>query len=382
MIIRNSWFSVVAISSSMFMRMLGVFIALPVIAYGAQELSQSSALLIGVAVGIHGLSQSTLQIPFGYLSDKWQRKPVLIFGLALFLCGSLVAAFSTNIWGMILGRFLQGCGAIGSVSLAFIIDRVPQDKQAIAIASFGASIGAAFIISLFLGPIIYNLYTLKGVFLLGAVFALIAILLISLVPGNAEGKTNAFNYSILESLKSAFTDGTKLPFCFATVFIIHAALATYFTALPALIGKVDYSLYLYAICIAIAIIGLFPIKKYGDSITKLSILLMALAQLSVAFGMGKMSFCVFLITFIILETLLPSEVAKNCREGQRGISLGIYTTFQFLGVFLGGSCSGFVLNYLDARILPLLASGLTFSLLATIILYTKLFDRYTVLVEH
>lgn len=377
----NPILNVFAISCAMFMRMLGVFMALPVMAYGAEGLAGSTTFLIGVAIGIHGLSQATLQIPFGYLSDVWRRKHALLLGMLLFLIGSLVAALSTSIWGLILGRFLQGCGAVGSVSLAFILDKVHSTKQSLAIAIFGMSIGAAFVASLFLGPIFYTKYGLHGLFYIGAGFALVSVFLISLVPDNETKEAKIFDGNIYSSIIETFTLDLRLPISFLVVFLIHASLANYFALLPYLVGVVDYKIYLYPVVIAAIVMIVLPMKDRAIDVVALSMLVMACSQALSTFGIGKLGFCVFLTSFIVLETVLPSVVSQNCKSGKRGISLGVYTTFQFLGVFLGGSISGFMLNYLDARVIPLLASVITFSVLVVILLYTRNKGEYTVLVE-
>lgn len=379
--INNTAFSVFAISCAMFMRMLGVFMALPVMAYGAEGLLGSTTFLVGLAIGIHGLSQAALQIPFGYLSDVWQRKHALLLGMSLFLFGSLISAFSTSIWGLIFGRFLQGCGAVGSVSLAFILDKVEDSKQSIAIAAFGMSIGAAFVAALFTGPLFYNSYGIKGVFYIGSALAFLSFLLIMLVPNNTVKKTNVFNGRLHTSVIQAFTGDINLPLSFLVVFLIHASLASYFSLLPKLVGAIDYKVYLYPVIISVLLMATSPIKNNRIDTMKVSLFLMAVAQLLPVFGLGKLSFSMFLVSFIILETILPSIVSKGAPEGKRGISLGIYTTFQFLGVFLGGSLSGFVLNYLDVRVVPLLASIVTLSVLVVVLLYTKTKGVYTVLVE-
>ena len=164
-------------------RMLGLFMVLPVLPLVAPNLLGATSVLIGLALGIHGLSQSLLQIPLGILSDRWGRKPLIIAGLLMLVLGSLVAAVSTHIYGVILGRFLQGCGAISGVLLALMADVTRVDQRSKAMTIIGLAIGSSFALALVLGPLIAASQGLRGLFVVTGILGLVGLVLVfTLVP--------------------------------------------------------------------------------------------------------------------------------------------------------------------------------------------------------
>ncbi len=172
-----------ALASVMSMRMLGLFMIFPVFALYAQNLDDVTPILVGLAIGIYGLTQATLQIPFGMLSDRFGRKPIIYIGLLIFALGSVVAAISTSIIGIIIGRVLQGGGAIASTVLALTADLTREEHRTKAMAILGMSIGGSFILALVLGPLCYRWIGVPGIFWLTAVFALSGIVILhKMVP--------------------------------------------------------------------------------------------------------------------------------------------------------------------------------------------------------
>ncbi|HEX4044529.1 MAG TPA: MFS transporter, partial [Gammaproteobacteria bacterium] len=175
--------AVMSISSMMALRMIGLFMVLPVFTLYAQNLSDSTPLLIGIAMGIYGLTQALCQLPFGWLSDQFGRRPLILFGLLLFIAGSLIAAYADSIYSMMLGRALQGMGAVGSTMLALLADLTRENQRTKSMAIAGITIGFSFFLAMLLGPVLAKWLAVNQLFLLGAAFAAIAIgVLYSSVP--------------------------------------------------------------------------------------------------------------------------------------------------------------------------------------------------------
>ena len=181
----QEWRAIVPLSLIYAVRMLGLFMLLPVMSLYVTGLADVTPLMIGLAIGVYGLTQACLQIPFGMLSDRWGRKPVITLGLILFILGSLVAAMADTVYGVILGRALQGAGAVAAVVMALAADLTRASQRSKAMALMGVSIGAAFIVALVLGPALYAVIGGRGLFVLIAVLAAVAILLLWWVVPNA-----------------------------------------------------------------------------------------------------------------------------------------------------------------------------------------------------
>ena len=170
-------------------RMLGLFMIFPIFSVYADHYTQVTPLLIGVAIGAYGLTQAFFQIPFGYLSDKYGRKPLLIIGLIIFFIGSLVAADASDIYQVVIGRALQGAGAISAVLMAFLADYVSEDERPKANAFVGVQIGMAFMLALLLGPIIGHQFGISGLFWIIAALSIVALLVVATLPNAKPKKT-------------------------------------------------------------------------------------------------------------------------------------------------------------------------------------------------
>mgnify|MGYP000176852826 CR=1 FL=1 len=218
-------------------RMLGLFMVLPVFMIYGQNLEQSNEVLLGLAMGAYGLSQAIFQIPFGSLSDKYGRKPLILIGLLVFFIGSVLAASSENIYGVILGRFLQGAGAIASVLMALLSDLTSFESRTKAMALIGMSIGISFTAALIIGPLVAASFGLQGIFWLTALFAILGIFcLYFLVPSplaiTKDRNTRIFKDQIKDVLKN--TELIKLDF---GIFSLHLCLTALFIAVPITLQK-------------------------------------------------------------------------------------------------------------------------------------------------
>ena len=324
---------------------------LPVFSLYAQKLTDVTPSLIGLAIGIYGLTQAMLQIPFGMLSDKIGRKPVIYGGLALLAIGSIIAAMSHSIYGVILGRALQGTGAIGSTVMAFVADITPVNQRTKAMAIVGGVIGLAFSVAFVLGPVVSAYYDVSGIFWLTAGFALLGMgLLHPLTQTNSNQATQ--NYA--KQLRQVLQDRDLLRLD-AGIFMLHAALTALFIVLPLSI-KHTLSLdsgqqwQLYLPVLLASFLFMFPFiiwaEKKGQTRALFlgSVGLLCLSQLSLWLADTPWTlifsiFC-FFTAFNLLEAQLPSTISKLAQPETKGTAMGVYSTAQFLGIFVGGTVGG------------------------------------------
>ena len=272
------------VSLIMSVRMLGLFMLFPVMSVYADNYQESTPFLIGIAIGIYGLTQAILQIPFGYLSDRYGRKPLLIIGLLIFLVGSIIAANSSNILFVIIGRALQGGGAISAVLMAFLADSVSEENRAKANAFVGFQIGVAFMLSLIIGPIITSRVGMTGLFW---VIALLSVLAMLIVLSLAKSKPVDYYRLSLSAFKE--TLNRQLITLDFSVFSLHLILASGFIVMPLLImnneivSMVDnWQLYLPAVILSF--VGMIPMIVISEKFKKskyillLSIILLIVSQ--------------------------------------------------------------------------------------------------------
>ncbi len=346
------------VSLIMSVRMLGLFMLFPVMSVYAADYDGSTPFLIGMAIGIYGLTQALLQIPFGYLSDRFGRKPILIIGLLIFLLGSIVAANASNIIFVVIGRALQGGGAISAVLMAFLADSISEDNRAKANAFVGFQIGVAFMLSLIIGPIITSRIGLSGLFWVIGLLSIIAMLIVLSLQHSKP--VNYYRLS-LGAFKETFTrELVALDF---SVFSLHLILASGFIVMPLLImdnqivSMIDnWQLYLPAVLLSF--IGMIPLIIISEKFKKtkyillLSILLLIVSQ--IIFFTSNLNFSVFLITLTIffvafntVEAILPSLLSRTASTSKRGLAMGIFSTSQFLGTFIGGAIGGLIYDIYD-----------------------------------
>ncbi len=351
---RRAAFSLAGIFS---LRMMGLFMILPVFSLYAETLeAQPAPVLIGLAIGIYGLTQALLQIPFGMLSDRIGRKPVITGGLLLFAAGSVVAATADTLLGVIVGRALQGSGAIAAAVMALTADLTREEHRTKAMAVIGMSIGLSFALSLALGPILDTWIGVPGIFWLTAVLALGGIALLHFgvpraVPGRFHRDTEpvpAFFKAVLKN-----TDLLRLDL---GIFTLHMILTATFVALPFALrdeagiaadshGYVYLPILLLALALMVPLVIVAEKRRRLKEVFLLAVALVALAQLGLMLGHGSLAAVIaallaFFIAFNVLEALLPSLIAKFAPADKKGTAMGVYSTSQFLGAFAGGVLGG------------------------------------------
>ncbi|UZE95804.1 MFS transporter [Alkalimarinus alittae] len=342
------------------MRMLGLFMVLPVFVLLGDELNGANGFLIGLAIGAYGLTQALLQVPFGMLSDRFGRKKMIIIGLIIFCLGSVVAATSESIYGVIAGRLLQGAGAIASVLMALLSDLTTEESRTKAMAIVGMSIGLSFSVALVAGPVVSGFFGLSGIFWLTAAFAIAGILIILFVvptpvATHAHRDTRAVRGQFFELLKNP--DLLRLDI---GIFVLHLILTALFIAVPlSLVNDIQLDRqahwWVYLSVMVTAFFAMVPFIIIGEKKRKIkSVFVGAVLQLSVGSillvfvndSLAAMwgALFVFFMAFNLLEASLPSLVSKQAPAGARGTAMGIYSTSQFFGAFLGGAVGGWVLS--------------------------------------
>lgn len=330
------------------LRMFGVFALLPVLSVYAARFDDATPLLIGLAVGAYGLTQAGMQIPLGILSDRIGRVPVIAAALLLLAAGSIVAATSDSIYGVIAGRLMQGAGAISAALVAFIADATRDSVRTRSLAVYGIGFGVAFMIAVITGPVIAASAGVQGVFFAAAVAALLAVLLLFALP-RVEQPVPRATYSLKPALKP---DLLRLDLY---VFLLHAILTASFVALPFLLSqRLDLPLtkhwmvYLTALAVSLAITVRLIVRddRQGRSVhLKFAIALIVVAELMFAFGGSSVAAVIIALAlffggFNFLEAGLPARLSTEANEAVRGASLGVFSTAQFLGIFAGGLLGG------------------------------------------
>ena len=339
-------------------RMLGLFLVLPVLAIYGPQYEGSTGTLVGLAVGIYGLSQACLQIPLGLLSDRIGRKPVIFGGLLLFAAGSVLAASADSIWGLIAGRFLQGTGAIASTLTALMADLTREQHRSKAMAGIGASIGMSFAVALVLGPMISARLGLAGLFWLTALLALIGIILLwTTVPTASRVTTNAEVRSVPEMMRRCLRDADLMRLNVG-VFALHLMITAQFVAVPAYLERMGldvarhWQVYLPMLFLAFLIMvpAMVAAERRGRvkpmiliAVALLGSSALGMALLGHSLGLFLAALLVFFVVFNLLEANLPSLLSRTVYPGGRGTAMGIFSSFQFMGAFCGGSLGGLLM---------------------------------------
>jgi len=332
------------------MRMFGLFALLPVLSLYAAELAGATPLLIGLAVGAYGLTQAGLQIPFGALSDRIGRVPVIIAGLVIFAVGSIVAAVGDSIWTIIVGRFLQGAGAISATLTALIADATRIEVRTRSMAFIGVfGFGMSFLVALFVGPIIAAHFGVPALFWLAALLAIVAGALLIGLPDGIERPAIPASWDLVPAFR---TDLIRLDLY---IFLLHAILTASFVALPFLLAnKLELAMTdhwkMYGGALLVSLLGTVPLiiidERKGKAVTiGIAVALLFAGQLLLSFtGVAVipvfLALVVFFAGFNFLEAGLPARLSLLADGEVRGASLGVFSSAQFLGAFVGGLIGG------------------------------------------
>ncbi|MFG0516382.1 MFS transporter [Kluyvera intermedia] len=346
------------------LRMLGMFMVLPVLTTYGMALQGASEALIGLAIGIYGLAQAIFQIPFGLVSDRIGRKPLIIGGLAIFVLGSVIAAMSDSIWGIILGRALQGSGAIAAAVMALLSDLTREQNRTKAMAFIGVSFGVTFAIAMVLGPIITHKLGLHALFWMIAGLATLGIVLtILVVPDSKNHVLNRESGMVKGCFSKVLMEPRLLKLNFG-IMCLHILLMSTFVALPGQLEAAGFPAAehwkIYLVTMLVSFISVVPfiiyaeVKRRMKRVFVLCISLLLIAEI-VLWGSGNsfwelvIGVQIFFLAFNLMEALLPSLISKESPAGYKGTAMGIYSTSQFLGVAIGGSLGGWVDGLFDSQ---------------------------------
>ena len=350
----------VGLASIFGLRMLGLFFIMPVFTLYADQLTSATPMLIGLALGAYGLTQAILQVPMGMASDRIGRKPIIIGGLVVFAVGSAVAAMSTSIYGVIIGRALQGCGAIAAAIMALAADATRESQRTKIMAFLGISVGVAFMLALVIAPAVAYYVGLTGIFWATAALALLSmVLLYWFVPGHYERSHDR------EIRPGSFGRALRHPDLIRldlSVLALHLILTASFVVLPKVLensmklaAPEHWKVYVPVMLISAGL--LFPMVSVGESkgmmhrLIAAMVVVLAIGELALADTIGiapwavGVALIVYFTAFNVLESSLPSLVSRFAPEDAKGAALGVFSTCQFIGAFLGGLSGGIVYGH-------------------------------------
>ncbi len=329
-------------------RMFGLFALLPVLSLYATDLEHATPLLVGLAVGAYGLTQAGFQVPLGMLSDRIGRVPVILAGLGVFALGSVLAGMSDSIYGIIAGRLLQGAGAISATLTALIADATRKEVRTRSMAVFGIGIGMSFAIAMVGGPLLAATFGVRSLFWIAAALAVIAALLLRLLPDIPRAKTNE-SWNLLPALRP---DLLRVDFY---VFLLHAIITATFVALPFLLTRrlelaltAHWKMYVGALFLSLLMTVPMILKDHRRGQGRLigmAVSMILVAQLALTFfGFSVtpvfLALVVFFGGFNFLEAGLPARLSILADDNVRGASMGVFSSAQFLGTFFGGLIGG------------------------------------------
>ena len=340
------------------LRLMGLFIILPVFALYADRLQGHTPFLVGLTLGIYGLTQAFLQIPFGMLSDRLGRKPVIAAGLVIFAVGSVIAAQADTIHGVIIGRALQGAGAVGAVLIALAADLTRDEQRTKAMALIGVTVGASFIVSLILGPLLNTAIGVPGIFWMTAVLALGGIAVLALwVPAPARRTRHRDTDAVPGQFGKVLRDTRLLRLDFG-IFVLHCVLTAIFVVVPFALVRhaglpINQHWEVYLPVMLLSVVFMLPLIALAEKgrllrlIFSGGVLLLAVSQGVLFKGhqtltMTLLGLFLYFVAFNALEAMLPSLVSKMAPPQAKGTAIGVYSSCQFFGAFVGGAMGGWL----------------------------------------
>ena len=338
-------------------RMLGLFMVLPVLMLSGDSYIGSSPASLGLALGIYGLTQAVFQIPLGFLSDLWGRKQVIVLGLLVFAAGSAIAAFSDSITGLIIGRAMQGSGAIASAVMALVADLTSDESRTKAMATIGASIGVSFAIAIILGPLLVGIGGIDLIFWVTAALAFVGIfVLLFVVPNPTQTTVAAQQRKVVPSMLLPLLKNPTLLRLDFGIFCLHCVLMGVFVSIPYMIThtlglETAHHWWVYLGVLLGSFVVMIPLMIVSERYKKTSVIfpaciaamivsLVAIALSGASAFLFLVALFVFFVAFNYLEASLPAQISKASPAETKGTALGIFSTSQFLGAFVGGAVGG------------------------------------------
>ena len=343
------------------LRMFGFFLLLPIMSVYAKEIhGGANHLWVGLALSAYGISQALLQLPFGMLSDRIGRKPVIYIGLVLLAIGSIVAAMAPNIYWVVVGRIIQGTGAMSAAVMALLADLTREEHRTKAMAVIGTSIGVTFAVSLVAGPLLFKLIGVPGIFWLTALLAAAAMIgVATVIPTPQSSRFHSDTEASLDWLKQVLRNRDLLRLDFG-VFALHAAQMAMFVCIPLALGKsglpADQQWEMYLPIVLGSFVLMVPAIIIGETrnclkqVFAAAVALMLVAQLGMAATLNGLPLIavwlsLYFIAFNILEATQPSLISKTAPAAAKGTAMGVYNTVQALGAALGGAGGGWLYQH-------------------------------------
>ncbi|WP_026376620.1 MFS transporter [Aestuariibacter salexigens] len=376
------------------LRMLGLFMVMPVLAIYAADYPDYSAMLVGLAIGGYGLTQALLQIPMGMWSDSLGRKPVIVIGLAIFALGSIIAALADSMWTLVLGRIMQGAGAIAGAIMALAADVSREQQRPKVMAVIGIAIGFSFYLSLLVGPPIGQFGGLSAIFLTTAVLALCCIPIVALVvPTPTATAPSGDTLPRLADVKQMLRNPVLMRLNVSVLFL-HMLITVFFVTVPAKLLANDLQVELHWIIylpvLIASIIGMAVLMRVAkkssiSNVIIVAVLLLALAMAGLAVGPQSLPViivccAVFFTGFNYLEANFPALVSNIAPAGRKGSAMGLYASFQFFGAFAGGVLSGLLTSLFspDATLIVMIGLCLMWTGVVKRVDASDVLKRYTI----
>lgn len=356
----REWKVVLGICIVFSLRIFGMFIILPVFGMYGMYFKGSTTFLIGVALGVYSFFQALFQIPYGWLSDKFGRKYVIILGLLFFLIGSLICLNSSSIWGIILGRSLQGSGAISSVCMALLSETIAKRNRSQAMGFLGISFGISFVLAMVMSPILVRFFGIHSLFFVSFVLSIICIFVIfCVIPTPISSKNGIIVNNEYKNILNVFNNFILLRFNL-NIFFLHLLFMLHFIAIPVqLYSHKNFFIPYWMIYFTTILISFFIVLPMSSYIEKkkcekfaivLSITLLIVSNVLCLLFIKNYFFLIvwlqiFFLVFSLFEIMLPILVSNNSPVNYKGTAMAIYSISQFLGSFVGSVLGGFILNY-------------------------------------